>query len=326
MSRRSPRDWPRRWVHAPPVSVKPMRATLRTKPNRRRTSLRWPLGDQRVAMAALEGAPNLSALLAWPTDHLTEAAAHWETVGERSYVVAHQVWRDAASVDWRGEAADALRSATHADLQATSAAVDQLHAATRVARSGASDLYAARSRVRYAVEDARTAGFEVGEDLSVTDRMVADQPRSGPPGKPQRRPSPAKSVKAPRNWLASINKLPAKSPPPWLESATRSRKNPPLSPLCHRATAISTLSIASGNQTVAKVNRIPGLPGPPAVTISVGCLTNSRPGTNRSSRKCVQRKTFRIYGSGRNSTAWKVRMVTVTPAKGPATSYPTARR
>ncbi|GAA4289824.1 hypothetical protein [Mycobacterium paraffinicum] len=120
---------------------------------------------------AVGGAPNLSALLAWPTDHLTEAAAHWEAVGERSYVVAHQVWRDAASVDWRGEAADALHCATHADLQATSAAVDQLQAATRVARSGASDLYAARSRVRYAVDDARSAGFEVGEDLSVTDRM-----------------------------------------------------------------------------------------------------------------------------------------------------------
>lgn len=117
------------------------------------------------------GVAGLSALLDWPTDHLTEAAAHWETVGERSYAVAHQVWRDSTSVDWRGEAAEALRTATHADLQTTSAAVDQLQAAARVARSGASDLHAARSRVRYAVEDARTAGFEVGEDLSVTDRM-----------------------------------------------------------------------------------------------------------------------------------------------------------
>ncbi|BBY37731.1 hypothetical protein MMAN_18650 [Mycobacterium mantenii] len=121
-------------------------------------------------MAAVAELPGLSALLAWPTDHLTEAAAHWEIVGERSYGVAHQVWRDAASVDWHGEASDALRSATHADLQTASAAVDQLRAAARVARSGASDLYAARSRVRYTVEDARNAGFAVGEDLSVTDR------------------------------------------------------------------------------------------------------------------------------------------------------------
>jgi hypothetical protein len=123
-------------------------------------------------MSAVVGVPGLSALLAWPTEHLTEAADHWETVGERSYGVAHQVWRDALSVDWRGEAAEALRTATHVDMKTTSAAVDQLQAAATIARSGASDLYAARSRVRYAVEDARTAGFEVGEDLSVIDRMA----------------------------------------------------------------------------------------------------------------------------------------------------------
>jgi hypothetical protein len=123
-------------------------------------------------MSAVAGVPGLSALLAWPTEHLTEAADHWEAVGERNYGVAHQVWRDALSVDWYGEAAEALRTATHADMTTTSAVVDQLQAAASVARGGASDLDAARSRVRYAVEDARAAGFEVGEDLSVADRMT----------------------------------------------------------------------------------------------------------------------------------------------------------
>jgi hypothetical protein len=123
-------------------------------------------------MSAVAAVPGLSALLAWPTEHLTEAAAHWDTVGERSYGVAHQVWQDALSVDWRGEAAEALHTATHADMLTTSAAVDQMQAAAHVARSGASDLDAARSRVRYAVEDARTAGYEVGEDLSVADRAT----------------------------------------------------------------------------------------------------------------------------------------------------------
>jgi hypothetical protein len=122
-------------------------------------------------MAAVAGAHGLSALLAWPTDHLTEAANHWETVGERSYGVSHGVWRDALTVDWSGEAAEALRTDTHADMMTTSAVVDQLQSAASVARSGASDLDAARSQMRYAVEDARSAGFEVGEDLSVTDRM-----------------------------------------------------------------------------------------------------------------------------------------------------------
>lgn len=123
-------------------------------------------------MATVAGVPDLSTLLIWPTEHLTQAADHWESVGERTYGAAHQVWRDALAVDWRGEAADALRSATHADMHTTSAIVDQMQAAAGVARSGASDLDAARSRIRYAVEDARTAGFEVGEDFSVTDHMA----------------------------------------------------------------------------------------------------------------------------------------------------------
>jgi hypothetical protein len=122
-------------------------------------------------MAAVSGAPGLSALLAWPTAHLTEAAAHWETVGERSYGVSHGVWRDALTVDWSGEAAEALRTDTHADMMTTSAVVDQLQSAASEARRGASDLDAARSQMRYAVGDARSAGFEVGEDLSVNDRM-----------------------------------------------------------------------------------------------------------------------------------------------------------
>ncbi|WP_428342353.1 colicin D domain-containing protein [Mycobacterium sp.] len=122
-------------------------------------------------MAAVAGTPNLSALLAWPTDHLTEAASHWESVGDRSYGVAHGVWSDALTVDWDGEAADALRTDTHADLMTTSGVVDQLQEAATVARQGASELTASRSQLRYAVEDARSAGFEVGEDLSVTDRM-----------------------------------------------------------------------------------------------------------------------------------------------------------
>jgi guanyl-specific ribonuclease Sa len=121
-------------------------------------------------MAAVTATPGLSALLAWPTDHLTEAASHWESVGDRSYGVAHGVWSDALTVDWDGDAADALRTDTHADLMTTSGVVDQLQAAATTARSGASELDAARSQVRYAVEDARSAGFEVGEDLSVTDR------------------------------------------------------------------------------------------------------------------------------------------------------------
>jgi hypothetical protein len=127
-------------------------------------------------MSAVAGFPSLSQLVAWPTEHLTEAADYWETIGERCYGVTNQVWRDALSIDGQGNTADALRSATHTDMLTTSAVADQLQAAAKVARSGASDLYTARSRVQYRVEDARAAGFVVGEDLSVTDRSSGGSP------------------------------------------------------------------------------------------------------------------------------------------------------
>jgi hypothetical protein len=123
-------------------------------------------------MATVTAFPDLSQLLSWPTEHLNEAAEHWDTVGGRSYGVAHQVWRDALSVDWQGEGAEALRMATHKDMVATSRVADQLQTAAKVARGGAADLYAARTRVRYAVRDANTAGFDVDEEMSVIDRST----------------------------------------------------------------------------------------------------------------------------------------------------------
>jgi hypothetical protein len=123
-------------------------------------------------MAAVATLPSLSQLLDWPTEHLTDAAEHWEVVAERNYGLANQVWRDASSIDWQGHAADALRTGTHSDMIAASAAADQLQTAAKVARSGASDVFAARSRLQYALEDAHAAGFDVDEAGSVFDRSL----------------------------------------------------------------------------------------------------------------------------------------------------------
>lgn len=127
-------------------------------------------------MSAIAGIFSVSQLMAWPTEHLTEAADNWEATAARSYGVASQVWRDALAMEWHGEAADALRAVTHSDMVTTSAVADQLQAAAKVARSGASDLYAGRSRVRFAVEGAHAAGFDVGEDFSVIDRSTGGSP------------------------------------------------------------------------------------------------------------------------------------------------------
>lgn len=139
---------------------------------RRYTSNEADSADAMAAVAAVAGFPDLSQVLVWPTQHLTDAARHWAAVGERSYSVIHQVWRDGLSSDWRGRAADALHAATHDDVGKTSGVADQLRVAAGVARSGASELVAARSRVRYAVEDAMRSGFDVYEDMSVADRST----------------------------------------------------------------------------------------------------------------------------------------------------------
>jgi hypothetical protein len=49
--------------------------------------------------------------------------------------------------------------------------VDRLHKASSVARSGAADLVAAKSRALAVVADAQRAGFAVSEDLSVRDTL-----------------------------------------------------------------------------------------------------------------------------------------------------------
>ncbi|OBK43306.1 hypothetical protein [Mycobacterium kubicae] len=127
-------------------------------------------------MVTVGSFPSLAELVAWPTEHLTEAADYWHATGVRCYDMADQVWLDSMSVDWSGEAAGGLHARTLADKTTVSAVHDQLEAAAKLARGAASELYAARSSLRYAVEDARTAGFAVGEDLSVTDRFVGGSP------------------------------------------------------------------------------------------------------------------------------------------------------
>ncbi len=123
-------------------------------------------------MAPVGTSTSLSELLAWPTEHLTQAAAHWQDSGARSYDLFDRIWRDSRSIDWRGAAAEGLHIRTFSDKVTVSRVQDQLEVAAQVARVGASELFAARARLRHAVEDADAAGFDVGEDLSVTDRYV----------------------------------------------------------------------------------------------------------------------------------------------------------
>ena len=117
--------------------------------------------------------PTLSQIEAYTTDHLVDAADHWDSLADR-WVDAHWQGRNQAHVlDWDGAAADALRARTASDYTVASSQADQLRSTSRIARQQAGELAHLRNRVLYAVEDAQNAGFIVGEDFSVTDTRTS---------------------------------------------------------------------------------------------------------------------------------------------------------
>lgn len=111
----------------------------------------------------------LSEIRAWSTEHLVNAAGYWTTTADHWEDVFLQMKNQSYALAWEGAGGDALRQRTGADLRVVAGKAEQLRQAAWVARSGASDISAAQRRVLYAVEDAESAGFRVGEDLSVTD-------------------------------------------------------------------------------------------------------------------------------------------------------------
>jgi hypothetical protein len=117
--------------------------------------------------------PTLSQIEAYSTDHLVDAADHWDRLADRWEDAHWQVRNQAHVLAWQGAAADALRERTISDYTVVSSQADQLRSTSRIARQQAGDLDQLRNRVLYAVEDAHNAGFVVGEDFSVTDSQTS---------------------------------------------------------------------------------------------------------------------------------------------------------
>jgi hypothetical protein len=130
-------------------------------------------------MAAVTAAvPTLSQMQAWSTGHLESAANHWTQTAEdweHAFTAIHRETPTPGGTPWRGVAADAAVLRTGSDRVVVVGAADSLHSAALAARSGAGEIEGARQLALEAVEDARTAGFTVGEDLSVTSQV------GGPP-------------------------------------------------------------------------------------------------------------------------------------------------
>ncbi|OBK12636.1 hypothetical protein [Mycobacterium asiaticum] len=110
----------------------------------------------------------LSQIRAWSTEPLTAAASQWSKTADQ-WEDAFSTMRDQSyAMAWHGAGGDGLRQRTSADLATVNGAAERLRQAAAIARKGASDISAAKRRALYAVEDAQNAGYDVGEDLSVS--------------------------------------------------------------------------------------------------------------------------------------------------------------
>ncbi|OBK48543.1 hypothetical protein [Mycobacterium sp. 1081908.1] len=113
--------------------------------------------------------PPLSELLSWGTAHLIDGADYWVRFANRlesGFVDVHQRIRMSG---WEGEAYDTAEGRAASDIEKATGVGDRLRGAAKVACAGASDESAAQSGLRYALEDAWDAGFDVHDDYTVKD-------------------------------------------------------------------------------------------------------------------------------------------------------------
>jgi hypothetical protein len=121
--------------------------------------------------AVTAAVPTLSQIQSWSTEHLETAASHWTETAEtweHAFTTIHREAPTPGGTSWLGVAADAAVLRTGTDRVVIVGAADSLHAAAKAARYGAGEIAGARQLALQAVNDARAAGFTVGEDLSVT--------------------------------------------------------------------------------------------------------------------------------------------------------------
>jgi len=128
-------------------------------------------------VGAIGAFPTLSEVRRWGTGHLTEAADNWTktaTVWEDQFTELVSRVAAPGGSPWEGRAADTAQHRAHSDRMTAIGLADQLHTASRIARRGATEITEARRLALRTVASAKSAGFTVGENFSVTDPQLYD--------------------------------------------------------------------------------------------------------------------------------------------------------
>jgi len=111
----------------------------------------------------------LSQVRALSYGQMWDAAGHLDATADLWEDAFNDIHNRVASLPWEGDARGATLVRANADVGKAKAAAEAARAAAAVSRASASNLDAAKRNVLHAVDYAAEAGFDVGEDYSVTD-------------------------------------------------------------------------------------------------------------------------------------------------------------
>jgi hypothetical protein len=121
-------------------------------------------------MTAAGWLPTLSQIRTVPSEQLRDAARMWRAAAASwEEVFAQQRNETAQKVVLQGATADALEARAYNDWAKAAGKAYQLHEAAEIAELGANQFDGAREHALDAVAQARADGFQVAQDLSVTD-------------------------------------------------------------------------------------------------------------------------------------------------------------
>jgi hypothetical protein len=118
--------------------------------------------------------PTLPQVQSLDTAYLSEAAEYFERTGnlrDEVFTEIHERMSAPGGTLWKGQAGTAEQERALTDMLNVRSECYRLLEAAGVARRGDAKLQGCKEGVLEAVREARAAGFEVGEDYSVTDRF-----------------------------------------------------------------------------------------------------------------------------------------------------------
>ncbi|KUH95809.1 hypothetical protein AU188_20910 [Mycobacterium sp. IS-3022] len=118
--------------------------------------------------------PSRSEIEEWSTSVLDGAAARWRASATDSDQAFAQHRANVFNTNWAGDAKDAAVNRVTTDAVVVSNQSSVQRAGAQIAEDGSRDIQAAKQEALDAIAEAEANGFEIGEDLSVTDTRDVD--------------------------------------------------------------------------------------------------------------------------------------------------------